>query len=193
MQPTDHELKTLVEGCLKQDRRSQQRVYEMFFGKMLAVCMRYEHDRDSAMDLLQEGFIKLFANIGKYKFDGSFEGWVRRIFVNNAIDNFRRKKHEILVPEEDHHLARLSTDEDEIRFAEDELEPINPQDVLAAMQQLTPAYQMVFNLYVMENYQHKEIAEMLGINIGTSKSNLAKARANIQRILKKQYAHKFPA
>lgn len=154
--------------------------------------MRYERDRDTAMDLVQEGFIKLFANIGKYKFDGSFEGWVRRIFVNNAIDSFRRKKHEILVPEEDHHLAHLSTDEDEIRFAEDELEPISPQDVVAAMQQLTPAYQMVFNLYVMENYQHKEIAEMLGINIGTSKSNLAKARANIQRILKKQYAHKFP-
>lgn len=192
VQPTDDDLRRLVEGCLRQDRRSQQRVYEMFFGKMLAVCMRYERDRDSAMDLVQEGFIKLFANIGKYKFDGSFEGWVRRIFVNNAIDSFRRKKHEFLVTEEDHVLARLSQEEDEIRVMEEEPEELNPQDVLKAMQQLTPAYRMVFNLYVMENYQHKDIAEMLGINIGTSKSNLAKARINIRRILKKDFAHKFP-
>jgi RNA polymerase sigma-70 factor (ECF subfamily) len=192
VQPTDDDLRRLVEGCLRQDRRSQQRVYEMFFGKMLAVCMRYERDRDSAMDLVQEGFIKLFANLGKYKFDGSFEGWVRRIFVNNAIDSFRRKKHEFLVTEEDHVLARLSQEEDEIRVMEEEPEELNPQDVLKAMQQLTPAYRMVFNLYVMENYQHKDIADMLGINIGTSKSNLAKARINIRKILKKEFAHKFP-
>ena len=192
VQPTDDELRRLVEGCLRQDRRSQQRVYEMFFGKMLVLCMRYERDRDSAMDLVQEGFIKLFANMGKYKFDGSFEGWVRRIFVNNAIDSFRRKKHEFLVTEEDHVLARLSQEEDEIRVMEEEPEELNPQDVLKAMQQLTPAYRMVFNLYVMENYQHKDIADMLGINIGTSKSNLAKARINIRRILKKDFAHKFP-
>jgi RNA polymerase sigma-70 factor (ECF subfamily) len=192
VQPTDDDLRRLVEGCLRQDRRSQQRVYEMFFGKMLAVCMRYERDRDSAMDLVQEGFIKLFANMGKYKFDGSFEGWVRRIFVNNAIDSFRRKKHEFLVTEEDHVLARLSQEEDEIRVMEEEPEELNPQDVLKAMQQLTPAYRMVFNLYVMENYQHKDIADMLGINIGTSKSNLAKARINIRKILKKEFAHKFP-
>ena len=192
VQPTDDDLRRLVEGCLRQDRRSQQRVYEMFFGKMLAVCMRYERDRDSAMDLVQEGFIKLFANMGKYKFDGSFEGWVRRIFVNNAIDSFRRKKHEFLVTEEDHVLARLSQEEDEIRVMEEEPEELNPQDVLKAMQQLTPAYRMVFNLYVMENYQHKDIADMLGINIGTSKSNLAKARINIRKILKKEFANKFP-
>ncbi len=153
--------------------------------------MRYANDLDSGKDLVQEGFIKLFANLEKYKSDGSFEGWVRRIFVNNAIDSFRRKKHREIVPENDYKILNLADEKDEHEFLDEEEETIKPKDVIAAMQQLSPAYKMVFNLYVMENYAHQEIADELGISVGTSKSNLAKARMNMRKILKKQFADRL--
>lgn len=179
----------LIAGCLRKDRRSQQRMYEIFYGKMLAICMRYTKNVDQAQDLVQEGFIKVFDNLGKYKHDGSFEGWVRRIFVNNAIDSFRRKKHDHILPDSDLQLINLADDTDEHAFFEEQLQEIRPEDVMAAMQQLTPAYQMVFNLYVMENMSHQDIADKLGINVGTSKSNLSKARVNMKKILAKQFKH----
>jgi RNA polymerase sigma-70 factor (ECF subfamily) len=179
----------LIAGCLRKDRRSQQRMYEIFYGKMLAICMRYTKNVDQAQDLVQEGFIKVFDNLGKYKHDGSFEGWVRRIFVNNAIDSFRRKKHDHILPDSDLQLINLADDTDEHAFFEEQLQEIRPEDVMVAMQQLTPAYQMVFNLYVMENMSHQDIADKLGINVGTSKSNLSKARVNMKKILAKQFKH----
>jgi RNA polymerase sigma-70 factor, ECF subfamily len=179
----------LIAGCLRKDRRSQQRMYEIFYGKMLAICMRYTKNVDQAQDLVQEGFIKMFDNLGKYKHDGSFEGWVRRIFVNNAIDSFRRKKHDHILPDSDLQLINLADDTDEHAFFEEQLQEIRPEDVMVAMQQLTPAYQMVFNLYVMENMSHQDIADKLGINVGTSKSNLSKARVNMKKILAKQFKH----
>jgi len=153
--------------------------------------MRYATDLDAGKDLVQEGFIKLFANLHKYKSDGSFEGWVRRIFVNNAIDSFRRKKHREIVPENDYQLMNLADDKDEHAFLEEEEKTIKPKDVIAAMQRLSPAYQMVFNLYVMENYSHQEIADEVGISVGTSKSNLAKARMNLRKILQEQFADRL--
>jgi RNA polymerase sigma-70 factor, ECF subfamily len=180
-------LEEIMAGCLKNDRRSQQRLYEMFYGKMLSVCMRYTNNMDQAQDLVQEGFIKVFDNLNKYKHDGSFEGWVRRIFVNNAIDSFRRKKQDHILPHDDFRLLNLADDTDEHAFMDEEAKEIEPKHVMAAMQQLTPAYQMVFNLYVMENMSHQDIADKLGINIGTSKSNLSKARVNMRKILSKQF------
>lgn len=144
---------------------------------------------DSAKDLLQEAFIKVFKNIDRYKHDGSFEGWVRRIVVNNAIDAFRRKKHDLVVPENDYMITNASVDP--VEFEEDDDQVLNPKDVIAAMEHLSPAYRMVFNLYIMEDYQHKEIAEQLGISVGTSKSNLAKAKANMRKILRNQYSYNF--
>ncbi len=189
MQAKEDNHEELIAGCLRKDRRSQQRMYEIFFGKMLAICMRYTKNVDQAQDLVQEGFIKVFDNLGKYKHDGSFEGWVRRIFVNNAIDSFRRKKHDHILPDSDMQLINLADDTDEHAFFEEQLQEIRPEDVMAAMQQLTPAYQMVFNLYVMENMSHQDIADKLGINVGTSKSNLSKARVNMKKILAKQFKH----
>lgn len=191
MQPTKQELQDLIGGCLDNNRRCQQQIYEQFYGKMLGVCMRYANDLDSGKDLVQEGFIKLFANLHKYKSDGSFEGWVRRIFVNNAIDSFRRKKHREIVPENDYQILNLADDKDEHAFLDEEEETIKPKDVIAAMQQLSPAYKMVFNLYVMENYAHQEIADEIGISVGTSKSNLAKARMNMRKILQRQFADRL--
>lgn len=152
------------------------------YGVLLGICMRYARDRDEAEDILQTGFIKVFKGIDNYKGDGSFEGWIKRIVVNTAIDNYRRKK--VRPVTTDSELVDRSS-ETLVEGEEDEsvynLVPV--QEVMDAIQQLSPAYQTVFNLYVMEGYNHNEIAEMLDISVGTSKSNLSKARQNLKRIL----------
>lgn len=178
----------LVDGCLAGDRRAQRRVHELFYGKMMAVCMRYTKNTDQAKDILQDGFIKVFASIDKFNRAGSFEGWIRRIIVNTAIDHFRRSKNAYLLLGEERSIEDFSDAEEEDILADDEGEEewdVKPADVINAMQKLTPAYRTVFNLYVFEELTHKEIADMLGINIGTSKSNLAKAKHNLKKLLTK--------
>lgn len=178
------ELKSIIEGCLRNEHKSQYQLYQMFYSNMTSVCMRYCKDREEANDMVQEGFIKVFKNLTRYEFKGSFEGWMRRIFVNNAIDNIRRKK-------KDHLL--LGEDEKMDAFAEFDLDPfekdeeLDPKMVMEAIQKLTPAYKAVFSLYVIEEYSHKEIAEMLNISVGTSKSNLAKAKQNLRKFLHDAY------
>jgi len=179
-----NELKPIIEGCLKNEHKSQYRLYKMFYSNMTSVCLRYAKDREEANDFVQEGFIKVFKNLTRYEFKGSFEGWMRRIFVNNAIDNIRRKKKDHLLLGED---VKLDA------FSEKELDPLDRVDeldpglVMEAVQKLTPAYKAVFSLYVIEDYSHKEIAEMLNISVGTSKSNLAKAKQNLRKFLKEDY------
>lgn len=177
-----HEELQLIEGCKNESRVSQQEVFSKMYGVLLGICMRYARDRDEAEDILQTGFIKVFKGIDNYKGDGSFEGWIKRIVVNTAIDNYRRKK--VRPVTTDSELVDRSS-ETLVEGEEDEsvynLVPV--QEVMDAIQQLSPAYQTVFNLYVMEGYNHNEIAEMLDISVGTSKSNLSKARQNLKRIL----------
>lgn len=176
------ELKSLIEGCIREERKSQQKLFEMFYGKMMAVSYRYIPDREEAQDVLQESFIKVFNNISKFDYHGSFEGWVRRIVVNNSIDHLRRKKSQGIMVDNDYVLNNLTDqteDEDESIFNQ-----LKPQEVMDAIQKLTPAYRTVFNLYVLEGYSHQQIADTLKISVGTSKSNLAKARQNLQKFLK---------
>jgi RNA polymerase sigma-70 factor (ECF subfamily) len=183
---SEDQLKRLVEGCVRNNRKSQEAVYKMFYGKMMAVCRRYTRNQDQAKDILQDGFIKVFKNIGKFNFEGSFEGWVRRIVVNTAIDFTRKAKNDYLLMNEDQSIDAFEND----LMAEDEEpeydNPLKVGDVIVGMDQLSTAYRNVFNLYVFENYSHKEIAEALKISVGTSKSNLAKARANLKKILTKE-------
>jgi RNA polymerase sigma factor (sigma-70 family) len=183
----------LVDGCIAQERRSQQKVYELFYGKMMAVCLRYTKNTDQAKDILQEAFIKVFRSVDKFNRAGSFEGWIRRIMVNTAIDHFRRTKNAYLLLGEERSIEDFSDIDEEDNIADegpDEEMEVKPADVINAMQKLTPAYRTVFNLYVFEEMTHKEIADALGINVGTSKSNLAKAKNNLKKILKKE--HKLP-
>ncbi len=183
----------LIDGCLRGDRRHQQRVYELFYGKMMAVCMRYTKNTDQAKDILQDGFIKVFRSMEKFNQAGSFEGWIRRIIVNTAIDHFRRSKNAYLLLGEERSIEDFGDSDEEDKIAEETEEDVwdlKPADVINAMQKLTPAYRTVFNLYVFEELTHKEIADMLGINIGTSKSNLAKAKHNLKKLLRKE--HKIP-
>ena len=177
------ELEEIVRGCKKKHRMSQQKVYEMYYGKMLPLCRRYAKNSDEAKDILQNGFIKVFEKIDKYDFNGSFGGWVRRLIVNTAIDHYRKHKKEFLIDDN----SRI---EDSDKWYEEEetskYEGINSEDITLAIDKLSPAYKLVFNLYILEGYSHQEIADELEISVGTSKSNLAKAKANVKKILIKK-------
>ncbi|MCM5529279.1 RNA polymerase sigma factor [Parasegetibacter sp. NRK P23] len=142
---------------------------------MYGVCLRYTSDQEEAQDILQEGFIKVFRNLEKFRQEGSFEGWIRRIVINTAIEHFRRRKH--LQPVTEKEEAAIEATE------ESALDRLAEKDIIALVRQLSPGYRAVFNLYVIEGYGHKEIAEMLGISEGTSKSQLARAKAVLQRLV----------
>lgn len=190
METPDATFAALIDGCLNEDRRAQQRVYELFYGKMMAVCLRYTKNADQAKDILQDGFIKVFRSVEKFNRAGSFEGWIRRIMVNTAIDHFRRTKNSYLLLGEERSIEDFGDQDEEDVIAEEASEEfldLKPADIINAMQKLTPAYRTVFNLYVFEELTHKEIADMLGINIGTSKSNLAKAKHNLKKLLTKEH------
>ena len=185
MENKEH-LKKLISGCLKNDRRSQEELFKLYYGKMLSVCMRYTADRDSAEEVLQEGFIKIFDKLEAFNYKGSFEGWMRRIISNTAIDSIRKSKRNPILTDKDEDF-KLGA-EDSVVIAE-ELESLGLKAEIAmeAIGQLSPAYKAVFNLYVLEEYTHKEIAEILGVSEGTSKSNLSKAKLNLQKILKEKF------
>jgi len=173
----------LIAGCIKQDKACQEALYKRFYGKMMGVCLRYAKNRDEASDMLQEGFIKVFTSLRNFSFKGSFEGWVRRIIVNTAVDHLRRNKHEYMI------VSTVYAREGDVPDPAEEVEEDNllnnlsEEEILHAVSQLSPAYRTVFNLYVMENFPHKEIADQLGISEGTSKSNLAKARFQLKKNL----------
>lgn len=177
-----HEELQLVEGCKNQSRAAQKEVFSKLYGKLLSLCMRYADNSDEAKDILQNGFIKVFKSVENYKGDGSFEGWIKRIVVNTAIDNYRRKKVKPVVVDTEL-TDKLGDDMEDSKEEMSIYEQIPTSAVLEAVQHLSPAYQTVFNLYVMEGYSHIEISEMLNISVGTSKSNLSKARLNLRKLL----------
>lgn len=180
------DVKTIVEGCIKGDRNSQQMLYKATYGKMLGMCMRYARDIDEAKDFLHDGFIKVFEKIKHFKHTGSIEGWIRRIIVNNTIDQIRKNKKMSFNSDSDYTILNLTDNSSE------DLEKLGNINISAAriielIQELSPAYKTVFNLYVIEEYPHKEIAEMLNISIGTSKSNLAKAKGKLRNLYIEKY------
>ena len=178
-----HEEAQLIKGCINGSRKAQEDVFNAMYRRLLGVCVRYAKDDDDAKDILQNGFIKVFKSIENYKGDGSFEGWIKRIVINTAIDSYRRKKVKPVVVDSEL-TDRVGTNmEDEVE--DDSIyQKIPIKVVLDSVQKLSPAYRTVFNLYVLEGYNHNEIAEMLEIGIGTSKSNLSKARLNLRKMLK---------
>ncbi|HRB05582.1 MAG TPA: RNA polymerase sigma factor [Niabella sp.] len=167
----------LIAGCLEEDRRMQEEMYRRFSPKMYAVCLRYASNSDEAQDILQDGFIKVFRKLDSFRGEGSFEGWIRRIFVNTAIEYFRRKKYLLPVTEKEE-----NTIEGKYISALDDLAE---RDVLELITKLSPGYRTVFNMYVVEGYSHREIGEMLGISEGTSKSQLSRAKALLQDMVRK--------
>jgi RNA polymerase sigma-70 factor (ECF subfamily) len=169
------EIVNIIKGCLSGNRRDQELLYRRHSAKLYAVCLQYSGNDEEARDILQEGFIKIFENLHNYKHEGSFEGWMRRIVVNTALEKFRSR----------HNLFRV---DDIDTITEPEAEPdtedysgLEAVDLLYIIRELPPKYRMVFNLYAIEGYSHKEIGGMLNISEGTSKSNLSRARIILQR------------
>lgn len=181
--------KEIIDGCIRGIEKYQKMLYYQYFSKMMAVCMRYARDKDEAQDLLHEGYIKVYKNIGQFQWNGSFEGWIRRIMVNTAI-NYYHKNYLTRITDyvdtspdkSDEHY----TPEHFVESKPDAISAISAQELLNMVQNLSPAYKMVFNLYAIEGYTHKEIAEKLNVTEGTSKSNLAKARMKLQEMIKTQ-------
>lgn len=167
----------LVKKCLNREKGATDEFYHRFASKMFGVCLRYARSSMEAEDLLQEGFIKVFTSLGTFRYDGSLEGWVRRIIVNNSINYYRQKSPWF----ED---VETSKDANKETAEYDILSALSANELLALIQQLPEGYRLVFNLYVIEGYLHKEIAEMLNISENTSKSQLLKARKALQCKLK---------
>ncbi|MGN6400030.1 MAG: RNA polymerase sigma factor [Flavisolibacter sp.] len=162
----------LIEGCIRGDRKLQHELYNRFASKMYGVCLRYAGNAEEAEDILQEGFIKVFNKIGSFRSEGSFEGWIRRIFVNTAIEHFRKKIY--LQP-----ITDYEEDTVEGKYIS-VLDSLAEKDIIQLVQQLSPGYRTVFNMYVVEGYTHKQIAEALNISEGTSKSQLSRAKLILQ-------------
>jgi RNA polymerase sigma-70 factor (ECF subfamily) len=178
-----------IRECQKGKRQAQRAIYDSLAGRMYGVCLRYTRNQAEAEDCLQDGFVKVFSRIGDFRFEGSFEGWVRRIIVNTVIEHFRRRT-----------LTTEYVDIEEItevvRHEETDIGELNAAWLLQLIKELPPQYQVVFSLFAIEGYPHDEIAKMLNISEGTSKSNLSRARKWLQKRIEetkhndeKRYVH----
>ena len=171
---TDDEL---VKGCIENKPLIQKLLYERFSRKMMGVCLRYADGKDEAEDILQNGFIKVFENIGSFKGSGSLEGWIRKIMVNTALNNYRQNK-----------AGRLKVDLDSVEYmlpGDNQISnTLNAKELMVVIQQLPAGFRTVFNLFAIEGYSHKEIADQLNISEGTSKSQYSRARTYLQKALK---------
>ena len=169
-------LEKLIEKCKNRDLKAQSEVYHLFAGKLFALCLKYSKNHQDAQDNLQDGFITIFKKIDQYQFKGSFEGWLKRIMINTALQKYREKSVLNLVTEEIPEQVEVEVDEEEVSL----------DFLLNLIQQLPNQYRLVFNLYVLDGFSHKEIAKMLGISEGTSKSNLSRARMTLKKRLDEQ-------
>ncbi|HLW14381.1 MAG TPA: sigma-70 family RNA polymerase sigma factor [Flavobacteriaceae bacterium] len=175
------ELEDLIAQCKKQDREAQSLLYNRYADVLFGQCLKYAANYDDAKDHLQDSFITIFAKINQYKGKGSFEGWMKRIAINTVLQSYRKKRE---VPLQREELLRAKDKEDDF-----DLEGISDSDLplsflFKIVQELPERYRLVFNLYALDGYSHKEIAEMLDIAEGTSKSNLFRARANLEERIK---------
>ncbi len=175
----DHKftIDSLLEGCKRGERKAQESLYKTLASKMMGVCMRYAKDSYEAEDILQIGFVKVFQKVSEFRGDGSFEGWIRRIMVNTAIESYRKNLRSLNVVDiDDVHDQPQSTFD---------MSGLELKDLMKLVQALSNGYRLVFNMYVIEGFSHKEIAEQLGISEGASKSQLSRARSILkEKILK---------
>ncbi|MBP6556979.1 MAG: sigma-70 family RNA polymerase sigma factor [Flavobacterium sp.] len=180
------DLKELINDCKNNNRKAQEQLYRLYSGKLFAVCLKYSRNYTEAQDNLQDGFLIIFEKIGQFAFKGSFDGWLKRIMINNVLQQYRNQTFLSLVNEDIVEDCEVDIDDDTISL----------EYLLKIIQELPDRYRLVFNLYVIDGYSHAEIAEMLTINIGTSKSNLARARMILKEKidqLKNAETKKFPS
>ena len=180
------DLKELINDCKNNNRKAQEQLYRLYSGKLFAVCLKYSRNYAEAQDNLQDGFLIIFQKIRQYSFKGSFDGWLKRVMINNVLQQYRQQTFLSLVNEDIAEDYEIELDDDEISL----------DYLLKIIQELPDRYRLVFNLYVIDGYSHAEIAEMLNINIGTSKSNLARGRMILKEKieqLKNEETNKFPS
>ncbi len=167
----------LIGACLREERWAQKQLYETYYGRLLTICLRYSNNSEDARDILNEGFVKVFRFLDRYKIGTSLDGWMRRIMINSSIDFYRKEMR--------HRSDDIETAEYKIAEDTDIASNYTAQEILKAIQLLPPAYRAVFNLYAIEGYSHKEVADALGITESTSRSNLVKARVKLKDMLNK--------
>ena len=176
---TEDQLRTMIAECKAGKRKAQHQFFKLFYGTAMAICMRYAKDREEAEDMLNEGFLKVFTQIGKYEESGSFDAWFKKVIINTAIDY--QRKYKTLTPttsfDELPEISINSTTENEA------LSKISTDELLALIQQLPPTSRSVFNLYVFEEYPHAEIAKMLDMKEGTSHWHLNFARNKLKQLI----------
>ena len=175
MPDNEKELYNLLDACRRGDRNSQTRLYKEYYAYAMGICLRYSRTREEAIEILNDGFVKIFTKLNKYTKGLPFKGWLRKVMINAAIDYFRRH-------EKHYHSVDISYARYE-EGSESVLDQISEKEILQAIQQLPPSYRLVFNLYAIDGFKHEEIARQLNISVGTSKSNLAVARNKLQKSL----------
>lgn len=176
------ELTYHVEGCARNKRESQKAIYNSFYGYAMAICDRYTSSQHDAVEILNDGFLKIFKEIHNYKplyadVINSFKGWLRKIMIYTAIDRYRKDQKHSLVTQLDNIVYHLPI------VSEDAISKLSYDEIIRSIQELSPGYRSVLNLFIVEGYSHEEIANELGISVGTSKSNLSKARLQLHKIL----------
>ena len=179
------ELTFHVEACASNSRESQRKLYSSFYGYAMAICDRYAGKQEDAVEILNDGFLKIFREIHNYKpaytdVISSFKGWLRKIMIYTAIDHFRKNQKHRMVTQLDNVVYHIPS------IHEDAIDKLSYEEIIRAIQKLSPGYRTVFNLFIIEGLSHEDISKQLGISTGTSKSNLSKARKQIQKILFKQ-------
>ncbi len=171
----EFEEKDFIQACIARERWAQRKLYEDYYGPLMGLCLRYANNSDDAMDILHDGYIKIFRHISRYQPGTSLIAWMRRIMVNTAIDYYRKK------------TRRRTEDLDSAQGVQSNdpgvLSNMATDEILQCIQALSPAYRSVFNLYVIEGYSHKEVADILNITESTSRSNLVKARIKLRELL----------
>lgn len=175
----------LLQGCIEKNLTAQKQLYDRFAKKMMGVCLRYASCNDEAQDILQDGFIKVFERITSYKASGSLEGWIKKVIVNTALDNYRKRKHERELLEIDINDTHYSSSYN------DGPDAISAKELLGIIQQLPSGYRTVFNLYAIEGYDHREISEILSISESTSKSQYSRAKAHLQKMVRITNLYEF--
>lgn len=166
---------TLIDGCVKKDRKSQKELYKLYYGYALRICLRYAKNKDEAVEVVNDGFMKVFMNMDRYEVKQSFNSWLSTIMINTAIDHYRKRIKQLEMEE--------LNEQHQVEDREHILSNINYEDLIQLVQKLSYAYRTVFNLFAIDGYTHEEIATLLKISVGSSKSNLFKARENLKKML----------
>lgn len=178
-------LPDLLAGCLRNHRRSQELLYRQFYGYAMGICLRYAPTREGAREVLNDGFLKVFTRLEQYEPTQPFKGWLRRILINTAVDHYRQEVRHF------YHDTIERAESSPVVESADVYSQLAHDELMGLIQRLSPAYRLVFNLYVIDGFTHEEIAGQLGISIGASKSNLARARENLRQLLKQLHHDEY--